>query len=38
MFFYDGKGTQENVRIDGKYFQAVGDSGWLFGCAYYEQN
>ncbi len=36
LFFYDGKGTQENVRIDGKYFQAVKDSGWLFGCAYYE--
>lgn len=35
-FFYDGKGTLENQRIDGKYFQAVGDSGWLFGCAYYE--
>ena len=37
MFFYDGKGSQENVMIDGKYFQAVGDSGWLFACAYYEQ-
>ena len=37
-FFYDGKGTQENVRIDGKYFQSIGDAGWLFGCAYYEQN
>lgn len=36
MFFYDGKGTQENVRIDGKYFQSVGDSGWMFACAYYE--
>lgn len=37
QFFYDGKGTMENVLIDDKYFQAVGDSGWLFACAYYEK-
>lgn len=37
-FFYDGKGTMENTLINGKYFQAVGESGWLFACAYYEKN
>ncbi len=34
-FFYDGQGSLENRLIGGKYFQAVGDSGWLFACAYY---
>ena len=38
IFFYDGKGTWENNPLDGKLFQAVGDSGWLFGCAYYEKD
>ena len=37
LFFYDGRGTCENTLIDGKYFQAVGGSGWLFACAYYEK-
>ncbi len=36
-FFYDGKGTLEDRPVGGKYFQAVGDSGWLFGCAYYRE-
>ncbi|MBQ7347476.1 MAG: hypothetical protein IJW55_05920 [Clostridia bacterium] len=36
--FYDGKGTLETSAVNGKYFQAVGDSGWLFACAYYEPN
>lgn len=36
IFFYDGSGTLEKRLIDGKSFQAVGDSGWLFACAYYE--
>lgn len=36
MFFYDGQGGLENTVINGKQFQAVGDSGWLFACAYYE--
>lgn len=36
-FFRDGKGTWENVKLDGKYFQAIGDSGWLFACAYYAE-
>ena len=35
-FFYDGQGSLETSSVDGKYFQAVGDSGWLFGCCYYE--
>ena len=30
-FFYDGRGSMEE-----KGYQAVGDSGWLFACAYYE--
>ena len=37
IFFYDGSGTLENRLIDGKYFQAVRESGWLFACAYYEK-
>ena len=36
-FFYDGKGTMETSPVGGKYYQAVGDSGWLFACAYYEK-
>ena len=36
IFFYDGKGTVENSSFGGKKFQAVGTSGWLFACAYYE--
>ena len=36
IFFYDGKGTVENSIYNGKKFQAVGTSGWLFACAYYE--
>ena len=35
--FYDGKGTIENRVFSGKTFQAIGDSGWLFACAYYEK-
>ena len=34
--FYDGKGALENKVISGKRFQAIGESGWLFACAYYE--
>lgn len=37
LFFYDGRGTYENTLVDGRYFQAVGESGWLFACAYYEK-
>lgn len=37
VFFYDGKGTIENSVFNGKQFQAVDKSGWLFACAYYEQ-
>ncbi|MBQ7761611.1 MAG: hypothetical protein IJ400_06105 [Clostridia bacterium] len=37
LFFWDGRGTKENVLISNKYFQAIGDSGWLFGCCYYEE-
>lgn len=36
-FFYDGRGTLETNMTNGKYFQAVGESGWLFACAYYEK-
>lgn len=38
QFFWDGKGTVENQIVGGKMFQAVGESGWLFACAYYEKN
>lgn len=38
IFFYDGRGTLEDGPINGVYYQAVGESGWLFACAYYEQN
>ena len=37
QFFYDGLGSAEKNVIDGKRFQAVGESGWLFACAYYEK-
>lgn len=36
-FFYDGRGSLETSMTGGKYFQAVGESGWLFACAYYEK-
>lgn len=36
--FYDGKGTLETIAIDGKHFQAIDESGWLFACAYYLPN
>lgn len=36
LFFYDGRGSLEANSTNGKYYQAVGTSGWLFGCAYYE--
>lgn len=37
QFFYDGIGTAEKYGVGGKLFQAVGTSGWLFGCCYYEK-
>lgn len=37
IFFYDGLGTIENRTYNGKQYQAVDTSGWLFACAYYEQ-
>ncbi|MBR2025310.1 MAG: hypothetical protein IKA02_05835 [Clostridia bacterium] len=37
FFFYDGLGTVETKVFNGKKYQAVGSSGWLFACAYYEQ-
>ena len=37
IFFYDGTGTFEKTAVGGRYFQAVDESGWLFGCAYYEK-
>ena len=37
-FFYDGSGVIEKEPIDGIYYQAVGKSGWLFACAYYEKD
>ncbi len=36
-FFYDGKGTLESSPINGKHYQAVLGSDWLFACAYYEK-
>jgi hypothetical protein len=36
-FFNDGKGSLEENGYAGKLFQSVGNSGWLFGCAYYEK-
>ena len=36
-FFYDGTGTFEKRPVDGKNFQSVDESGWLFACAYYEK-
>ena len=38
QYFYDGLGSLEKAPVNGKYYQAVGDSGWLFACAYYEKN
>lgn len=38
VFFYDGTGRFEREPIDGKSYQSVGESGWLFACAYYEKN
>ena len=35
VFFYDDAGRFENQSFGGKDFQSVGDSGWLFDCAYY---
>ena len=37
IFFYDGSGRFEREAIDGKLYQAVDESGWLFACAYYEK-
>ncbi|MBQ7353192.1 MAG: hypothetical protein IJW54_04215 [Clostridia bacterium] len=37
IFFYDGTGRFEREPFNGKYFQSVGESGWLFACAYYEK-
>jgi hypothetical protein len=37
LFFWDGRGTKEGQLINNRYFQAVGDSGWMFGCHYYEE-
>lgn len=36
-FFWDGTGEYENKPVDDKNFQAVGESGWLFACTYYEE-
>lgn len=36
MFFYDGQGSIEKKKFNGFNYQAVGESGWLFACAYYE--
>lgn len=36
QFFYDGQGSLEKNPVDGRNYQAKGDSGWLFACAYYE--
>ena len=38
LLFYDGKGTLETTATNGKYYQAVLGSDWLFACAYYEKN
>lgn len=37
ILFYDGKGTLETQPFGGRYFQAVGESGWLFACVYYQK-
>jgi len=37
VFFRDGLGTMENTPVNGRIYQAVSKSGWLFACAYYEQ-
>ncbi|MBQ7907366.1 MAG: hypothetical protein IJ309_05260 [Clostridia bacterium] len=36
-FFYDGTGRYEREPIDGISYQSVGESGWLFACAYYDK-
>ena len=36
-FFRDGLGSMENKTVNGRVYQSVGSSGWLFACAYYEQ-
>lgn len=36
-FFFDGKGYIDMSTVGGYNYQAVGDSGWLFACAYYEE-
>lgn len=36
-FFFDGNGTFEKNPVGGKYYQAKGESGWLFACSYYEE-
>ncbi len=35
-YFLDGEGFLDSDAVDGKYYQAVNDSGWLFTCTYYE--
>lgn len=37
LFFYDGTGRLEREPVDGKKYQSIGESGWLFACAYYEK-
>lgn len=37
QFFYDGTGRLEREPFEGKSYQSIGDSGWLFACAYYEK-
>lgn len=37
-FFNDGLGDLEKNGRNGRYYQAKGDSGWLFACSYYEPN
>lgn len=36
-FFNDGTGNLETTGLGGKLYQSVGESGWLFACAYYEE-
>ena len=38
MFFWDGQGKYEKQPVNGKNYQAIGDSGWLFACVYFEQS
>ena len=37
QYFYDGKGHVDGSAWEGSFYQAVGDSGWLFACAYYKK-